>query len=286
MKLFELKTVEYHVSVEADYSACFVSGETKWSPIDPDIQFEDLSQQKELPSDLWSQRIVPWASSSHDLPVYGCLGDRKHVEERGVYNLRSESFQAESKSTGQAIFPVNPEDRDHYQSERIWVDETLYARAASGIWRKIPTNYVWRPFVFESGSRGDVPIGDIGHMMASYEEIEIIGAGPMDGVEAVHYRGQRENPMGVETIDAWIGADDGLPRRVEIVMVSGDHDEGWQPTMPWSGLETIPKSEWLGVGVTPPTASRSPLRPGQVLYTYTYEFSDFNEPVSIVAPIP
>jgi hypothetical protein len=321
LKLYEIETVRYHVSVEAETGTCFtdsfliqpdpeqLAAEGPWlfnlflkTPT-PESSPNATAEGVPAPLATPTMRISPespglWRATGPTLievggqfysakPTYGCLGPgHRHVEERGVYDLRTESFQAESRSTGQAIFPVSPEDVDRYQSERIYVDGKLFARQANGAWRWIPTDYVWRPYVFEGGG-GEAPIGDIEQMMASYGDIEIIGPEEMNGVVTTHYRGKRKNFLGVETVDAWIGVDDGLPYRVEIVGVAGGDDSGAadaKPGVTWQGLENsrypIPSS--IGTPTPLPSTMYSA---GKVLYEYTYEFSEFNEPVSIVPPL-
>lgn len=284
-KLFELDTLSYHVSVEAEQGVCFTITETVGTRVVDGKTYYDWTQREKLPPETQA--------------TYGCLGSfsKKNIVERGVYDLSAGSFSAESRAIGKVLFPVDEADADRFQSERMYVDGSLYVRQAGGTWNRIPTDAVWKPFAFGTQGDGQVPVADAGQLNAEYENIEIVGIEELNGVEVVHYRASRNLIVGEETIDAWIGLTDGLPHKASIVMTALEHDTPLHWQYPGERRTDVPPLKWdfpaedgwvqVMDGLVIIAHERIPSAPvGQALYSYTYEFSDFNEPVSIVAPLP
>ena len=265
-RLYDLETVRYSVSVESEQQVCITVIATSSTREFEGSNYYDWSQSRAIPEE---QRTT-----------YGCVGGvaGKHVEERGVYDLVSHAFLAESRGTGKTLFPSD--DLDTFTSERMYVDGVFYARQAGGAWNRIPTDAPWIPFAFGGQGDGQVPVGDVEHLMATYENIEIVATEQTGGEIVTHYRATRDFLVGEETIDAWIGLSDGLPRKATIVMVAKEHER-----LLWYGF---PRSEGsrltMGGLLLSPDSIIPEAEAGSVLYTYTYEFGDFNEPVSIVAP--
>lgn len=264
--LYNLDTVRYSVSVESEKTICItVIGEVPTREVDGKTYYY-RSDRKIFPPDQQT--------------TYGCVGGQpgRHVEERGVYDLREQAFHAESRSTGKGISPVT--DPDAFTSERMYIDGVFYARQAGGTWSEIPVESVWDPFTFGGEGSDRAAVGGLNHLMARYENIEIVGTEQIDGATVTHYRATRDFLVGEETVDAWIGLDDGLPRKATLVMIAREHE---QPLY-W-GFPGAPGTELtMGELLLSPDAQVPSAASGSVLYTYTYEFSDFNEPVEIVAP--
>lgn len=117
-------------------------------------------------------------------------------------------------------------------------------------------------------------------MRSQYNNVEIVGTEELEGVDVLHYRAKREGPYGIEVIEAWIGVEDGLPRKAIVNTVMKmpesqfvDQFKESTPLDPISGRDyladpIIRRGEW----------------PEKRIITYTYIFRDFNEAVEIPRP--
>ena len=231
--------------------------------------------------------------------VYGCGSpdgtDESvySVEENGVYDLANSEFSSASDQSGSpypaGVTLFDPTRADEYfPAQRVLARETLYTRSGDGEWQVTPNNTPWAPFQFPSFQWAPVtiravPVSDLEYLGRSYDSVEFVGEEKLDGVQVFHYRVENVTPGLTHTTEAWVGRD-GLPRRAVVVLaysknISAESHLGFL-------LDTLATDPEYGEYRDAPIFQRGEWPDRGPEYTYTYEFSGFNEPVSIVAPIP
>jgi hypothetical protein len=286
LSLFDLDTVRYVARVETMDTGCYqVFGAAL-----TDEQKAILVARGEEPVDTGI--IFGCGNSFGMFPEYG-------IEERGVYDLAHNAFTSEVSEFG-SRYPVGIDPKSAFDREtgetvdlfseqfpitRVLVDETLYTRYGEGGWEVRPGYRPWVPFQFPSFNstpvkiRG-VPFTDLDYLSKSYDDVEFVGTERIYGKKVFHYRVERVTPGLSNMVETWIGADDGLPRKAVVALkYTRQSAEDYQESIRRQ-IESDPErqqfknapifqvGEWSDASV----------------FTYTYEFSDFNEPVSITAP--
>lgn len=213
--------------------------------------------------------------------VVRCLPGKQSFEEQGVYDLAHREFYAKMKpiSIGEGGFGRDVETLLMKLLERRYVQGRLYVREGDGPWQVQNTSVRWTPFDVEGV--GGIPSGGLGALKKRYDQVEELRDTTLDGVSVKHYRAVREDASSgiLETVEVWVGKEDGLPRRALI-----------QVEEPYSPMEMMfrhidfddPESEYYQFR-DDPVVIRGEL-PSRRVVRWTYTFSDFNTTVHIEPP--
>lgn len=260
-KLLNLHTVRYRTLTEVSHGICYSGFNVPLTEADKAV----LVARGEQPVD----RGI----------LYGCYeGPQIHLEE-GVYDLDNQAFSAtmrlvEGETGIRSVEGPGPYDPTY----RLYVDSRLYSKQEGGDWRIQPTRNRWAPFTFDGFAQ--VPVGNLDALKAAYDEVLKLGEEKIDGVRVAHYRASRTSRAGPETVEAWIGIEDGLPRRAVVTVETKNSEEQHLKFITdrladpanekYRNDPIIRRGEW----------------PSKGTITYTYTFSDFNEPVEIEVPVP
>lgn len=280
LNLFDMDTVRYSARVDTRYFNCFNGFNTPLT----DEEKATLAARGEEPADVGV--------------IYGCGNydgsDNPYtIEETGVYDLVHGEFFSVADDSGNfypfEFTPHLPDSGDDYfPAERTLVDGTLYTRSGDSEWKVTPDYEPWVPFQFPSFKQARitiraVPFTDLERLSEPHENVQLVGEEEVDGVEVRHYRVVKA-PPGVtpQYIDAWIGKD-GLPRKaIVVIRYSRESQEEYLQNL----RDRIANDPELAEWVDGPFFLRGVWPDSGAEFTYTYEFSGFNEPVSITAPVP
>jgi hypothetical protein len=285
LSLFDLDTVRYVARVDTMETGCY----TGFNVLLNEEQKAVLIARGQEPVDTGV--IFGCGNSLGNYPEYS-------IEERGIYDLAGNAFTSEAHEYGSRHpFSIDAVDPNTGQSafgadsqfpyRRVLLDETLYVREGDSEWEIFENYRPWVPFNFPSFSSTPVdirrvPFTDLQYLSESYDDVEFLGEGRIDGVKVFRYRVERVLPGIERTVEAWIGAEDGLPRKaVVVVRYPRESVEEYERAL----REHIARDPDLRKYENAPIFQVGEWSDASV-FTYTYEFSDFNEPVSITAPAP
>ncbi|MEX0761306.1 MAG: hypothetical protein WD208_09080 [Dehalococcoidia bacterium] len=259
--LLGLNTVRYEAQTSINHGTCFSGFNTP------------------LTSD--EKASLGGASISDTGIVYGCSDGQQLTIENGVYDLADGDFSGATQWIQRdgdfRAVDLGGRDLLTRSTERVFADGQLYTREGDGEWMLNSTSNIWRPFTFEGAAQ--VPIGTLQSLQSGYDEVLKLGIESVDGEELIHYKARRMGSSGPETVETWIGADDGLPRKAVVVLETDNSEEQFVQSIR-NNLESDPAfTEFADAPIV-----RRGEWPSTSVITYTYTFTDFNEVVAITAP--
>lgn len=201
--LLSVSTVRY--TVTGDWSPSNF-GIALYAPL-TDEELESLDPEAQ-PSDRLGT-VVYW---SQDLYLY---------EEQGVYDFDAQTYQSTVSRlpTEEALAAYPGLDRRRTMSETVFADGDLYVLDLdrSGYWVQVETGQPPMPFT-ATAALGYGPKGGLEPVQDSRSEVAELPVTELDGTKVRHIRATETSADGesYETVELWIGVDDGLPRKATI----------------------------------------------------------------------